>query len=349
MSYSGSNWSRYSSPFSFSDNRSSTLSSYSQHRPNTNTSNVTNYANSIKSHPSTGYASRGSSSSSMGSGYSSSGGGSYLMGHYAASPVTSSSSGRDRDFRSVDRDYRSSDRDYHRNNTLSSSNSTRSSGSGGGSLLPSQYSRYGTHQRTYSGSFDRKPARPSSLYENRRSLRSYDSEYTQTPAESNAVVHQFTIRPNTTEAERNKDSSVNKSKILGRVDDKDKGADHRDSTCSVKNVVSKPTYVSNSRELRKEKKGFLGLKKRLSASLNSLVSSLGSLSYSAQDLSTSSADINMVPSQASSAGKYHHLSNNDEDDDETEYSDSVSSQSQNPSNVNGRHINRNECSEERHE
>jgi hypothetical protein len=344
MSYSGSgNWSRYSSPFSFSsDSRnsgsrgspSSNLGSYhtqSRKTPSVPSSSASSYVNSIKSHPSStsSYSSRGSSASSVGSsGYSSSSGSGYLMGHYVVSPISSSSSSaRERDYRSTERDYRSSDREYNRNSSGSSSNTGRSGSSSGGSLLPSQYSRFGGHQRTYSGTYDRKPAsRPSSLYETRRSLRSYDSEYTQTPAGNHAVVHQFKIRPNVNETESRKEKESNRSTSLSRASNDREKEGRRESTSSVKNVTSKPTYVSSSsHESRKEKKGFMGLRKRLSASLSSLVSSLGSLSYSAQDLSTSSADINVVPSPTSSAGRYRDITNNDdEEDDETEYSDSVS-------------------------
>lgn len=85
---------------------------------------------------------------------------------------------------------------------------------------------------------------------------------------------------------------------------------------------SSPKMSSNASQTPKEKKGLFNLKKRLSASLSSLVSSLGSLSYSMQDLSTSSADIRGISTPSPSMQKINCPFDNDDDD--AEYSDSVS-------------------------
>lgn len=326
MSYSGNNnWSRYStssSPYAYSsDSRSSTnrttdsrgssnrsssthglpsssSSSYHQSRltPSSSSSSASSKSSSygsMKSHPSSSstYSSRTSPSNSFSSssGYSSAGS-SYLMGHYSTSPVVSAAAGRDRDYRSK---------------------STTGNGS-----LPSQYSNYSSHQRSYS-TVDRKPSRPSSLYETRRALRSFDSEYIQKPS-GNAVVHQLTLRPNMEKPTRN-DSSVSLQKSQNNSAN---SRIRRDSTSSTRSFVLKGSSNTVPPESQKEKKGLFSLRKKFSASLSSLVSSLGSLSYSTQDLSTSSVDLNVLPSPSPSPGKSFQNVVNAEDDDD--YSDSVS-------------------------
>lgn len=340
MSYSGSNWSRYSSssspssfPFIFSSDRNSSssnhssrdqdsrvirdtrgahdLSAYNRHHRVSGSSNSSNSPStsssysSLKSHPassSSAYSSRTSPASSS-SGYSSSSGNGYMMGHYVVSPMKSSgrdssSSGRDAT------DYRSN-------------RATKPNGS-----LPSQYSRLTSHQRTFSGTFDRKPtsSRPSSLYDT-RAMRSFDSEYSQTPSGQHAVVHQLTIRPNVDDSRNNKSSKPIGS-ASARIERQGSISSMKSLSTSNGTARSSPKMSSNASQTPKEKKGLFNLKKRLSASLSSLVSSLGSLSYSMQDLSTSSADIRGISTPSPSMQKINCPFDNDDDD--AEYSDSVS-------------------------
>lgn len=223
------------------------------------------------------------------------------MGHYVVSPNKGGGSSRDTDYRS------------------GSGREMRVGGKPSGSL-PSQYSRLTNHHRSFSGSFDRNPcSRPSSLYET-RAMRSFDS---QTPSGHHAVVHQLTIRPNVEEPRKTN------SKPLGS---KAARIERQGSISSLKSLNTttssspSPSFTKSNKDAPKEKKGLFNLKKRLSASLSSLVSTLGSLSYSMQDLSSSSAmDMHPPSTPSPSLQRLNGAFDDDSDSDEDEeYSDSVS-------------------------